>query len=65
MRNPNRNEILGYISECKQAYIIRVGNELLIDNDITETSDANRKSKLKFEILNDKKVYKQKYFSLS
>ena len=44
LRNANRNEILGYVSECEQAYIIRVGNELLINNDITETSDAKPKS---------------------
>ena len=42
--NANRNEILGYVSECEQVYIIRVGNELLIDNDITETSDSKPKS---------------------
>ena len=36
LRNANRNEILGYISEFEQAYIIRVGKELLINNDITD-----------------------------
>ena len=44
LTNANRNEILGYVSECEQAYIIRVGNELLINNDITETPDAKPKS---------------------
>ena len=44
LANANRNEILGYVSECEQAYIIRVGNELLINNDITETPDAKPKS---------------------
>ena len=44
LTNANRNEILGYVSECEQAYIIRVGNELLINNDITETPDARPKS---------------------
>ena len=40
LRNTDRNEILGYVSECEQAYVTRVGNELLINNDITETSNA-------------------------
>ena len=44
LRNANRNEILGYVRECEQAYIIRVGNELLVNNDITETPDAKPKS---------------------
>ena len=44
LRNSNRNEILGYVIECDQAYIIRVGNELLINNDINETPDAKPKS---------------------
>ena len=44
LRNTNRNEILGYVRECEQAYIIRVGNELLVNNDITETPDAKPKS---------------------
>ena len=44
LRNANRNEILGYVSDCEQAYIVRVGNELLINNDITETRDAKPKS---------------------
>ena len=44
LTNANRNEILGYVSECEQAYIIRVSNELLINNDITETPDAKPKS---------------------
>ena len=44
LRNANRNEILGYVRECEQAYIIRVGNELLVNNDITETPDAKLKS---------------------
>ena len=35
LKNANRNEILGYVMECKQAYIIRVGNRLLTINDIT------------------------------
>ena len=34
LRNANKNEILGYVSEYEQVYIIRVGNELLIINDI-------------------------------
>ena len=44
LRNANRNDILGYVRECEQAYIIRVGNELLVNNDITETPDAKPKS---------------------
>ena len=44
LRNANRNEILGYVREFKQGYIIRVGNELLVNNDFTETPDAKRKS---------------------
>ena len=44
LRNANRNEILGYVRECEQAHIIRVGNELLVTNDITETPDAGPKS---------------------
>ena len=44
LRNANRNEILRYVSECDEAYIIRVGNELLINNDITETLGAKPKS---------------------
>ena len=44
LKKANRNEILGYVSECKQAYIIRVGNSLLINNDIIETPDAKPKS---------------------
>ena len=44
LRNANRNEILGYVNEREQAYIIRLGNELLINNDITETPDAKPKS---------------------
>ena len=44
LRNANRNEILGYVSDCEQAYIVRVGNELLINNDITETRDTKPKS---------------------
>ena len=44
LRNANRNEIRGYVNECEQAYIIRVGNGLLINNDITETPDAKPKS---------------------
>ena len=40
LRNANRNEILGYVSEFEQAYIFRVGNELLINNDIIETPDS-------------------------
>ena len=35
LKNANRNEILGYVMECKQAYIISVGNKLLTINDIT------------------------------
>ena len=35
LKNANRNEILGYVMECKQAYIIMVGNKLLTINDIT------------------------------
>ena len=44
LRNANKNEILGYVSEYEHAYIIRVGNEFLINNDITETLDAKPKS---------------------
>ena len=44
LRNTNRNEILGYVRECEQAYIIRVGNKLLVNNDITETPHAKLKS---------------------
>ena len=44
LRNTNRNEILGYVRECEQAYIIRVGNELLVNNDISETLDAKPKT---------------------
>ena len=44
LRNTNRNEILGCVSECEEAYTIRVGNELLINNGITETLDGNPKS---------------------
>ena len=44
LRNANRNEILGYISKCKQAHIIRVDNGLPINNVITETPDAKPKS---------------------
>ena len=44
LKNASRSEILGYVSECEQAYIVRVGNELLINNDITETADAKPKS---------------------
>ena len=44
LRNANRNEILGHVIECEQAYIIRVGNELLVNNCITETPDAKPKS---------------------
>ena len=44
LRNANRNEILGYVRECEHAYIIRVGKELLVNNDITETPDAKPKS---------------------
>ena len=44
LRNANRNEILGYVRECEQAYIIRVGNDLLVNNDISETPDVKQKS---------------------
>ena len=44
LRNTNRNEILGYVRECEQAYIIWVGNELLVNNDMTETPDSKPKS---------------------
>ena len=44
LRNANRNEILGNVREYEQAYIIRVGNELLVNNNITETPDAKPKS---------------------
>ena len=44
LRNANRNETQGYVRECGQTYIIRVGNEPLINNDITETPDAKTKS---------------------
>ena len=44
LKNTNRNDIAGCVSECEQAYIIRVGNELLIKNDITEAPDAKPKS---------------------
>ena len=44
LRNANKNEILGYVRESEQAYIIRVGNELLVNDDITETSDAKLKA---------------------
>ena len=44
LRIANRNQILGYVNECEQAYIIRVGNGLLINNDITETPDTKPKS---------------------
>ena len=54
LRNANRNEILGYVSGCEQAYIIRVGIELLINNDITQTPDPKPKS------LSTSEVYKSK-----
>ena len=44
LRNANKNEILGYVRESEQAYIIRVGNELLVNDDITETPDAKLKA---------------------
>ena len=44
LRNANINEILGYVRECEQAYTVRVGNELLTNNDITETIDGKPKS---------------------
>ena len=37
LRNVNRSEILEYVSDCEQAYIVSASNELLINNDITET----------------------------
>ena len=43
LRNANRNELLGYVRECEQAYISRVGNERLVNNDIAETPDAKPK----------------------
>ena len=46
LRNANKNEILGYVTEYEQAYIIRVGNKFLINNDITETLDAKPKSEV-------------------
>ena len=57
LRNANRNDILGYVRECEQAYIIRVGNELLVNNGITETPDTKPKSLTK----KYKKVKAKKY----
>ena len=54
LRNANRNEILGYVSGCEQVYIIRVGTELLINNDITQTPDPKPRS------LSTSEVYKSK-----
>ena len=63
LRNANRNEMLGYVSECEQAYISGVGNELLTNNDITETLDNKPKS-LNRKYANAKtKEYKQQYIN--
>ena len=61
LRNANRNEILGYVRECEQAYNIRVGNELLVNNDITETPDAKPKSLNRKYAKAKAKEHKQQY----
>ena len=49
LRNANRNEILGYVSECEQACIIRVINELLINN-IHFTNRKSRRWRSHFQL---------------
>ena len=63
LRNTNRNEILEYVSECEQAYIIRVGNQLLINNDITETPDAKMKSIMRKYTKVKAKEHEQQYIN--
>ena len=61
LRNANRNEILGYVREYEKVYIIRVGNELLVNNDITETPDAKPKSLSRTYAKAKSKEHEQQY----
>ena len=63
LRNANRNEILGYVSECEQAHVIRVGNEIVINNDITETPSTKAKSLGRKYINAKKRKHKQQYIN--
>lgn len=42
--NNSRNNIMRYVIECKQSSIIRVGNELLTNKNITKNPDEKPKS---------------------
>ena len=42
--NNSRNNIMGYVIECEQSSIIKVGNELLTNKNITENPDEKPKS---------------------
>ena len=59
LRNTNRNELLGYVSKCEQAHIIRVGNGHLTNSDITETPDDTPKSLSRKYIQKNIKITKE------